>query len=191
MQQLESGRIEEVTRLETRDGFAAQGTVQPASRTGSGVCWEPGKEVAVEEALPRDQGSGPRQRGATQRRQEVEALRASRENTEPCFMSGASTYPQSPSSPAARDGAGVAQHDSLSPTLDEAALCSHPKRRSLTSPAGDVTGAVIVGGEGRVWAGRRSRAALLRWPLGKHSGWARTPGSCLQIRLGQPGCYYC
>lgn len=44
--------------MELRDGFAAQGKVQPASRTSSGVCWETGQEVVVEAALPRDHGSG-------------------------------------------------------------------------------------------------------------------------------------
>lgn len=73
MQQLKSGCTEKVTRLEMRDGFAAQGKVQPASRTGCGMCWEPGQEVVAEEALPRDRGSRPYQQGATQRRQEAEA----------------------------------------------------------------------------------------------------------------------
>lgn len=73
MQQLESGCIEEVTRLEIRDGCAAQGKAQPVSRTGSRVCWEPGLELWVEEPLPSEQGSGPCQQGATQCRQKVEA----------------------------------------------------------------------------------------------------------------------
>lgn len=41
------------------------------------------------------------------------------------------------------------------------------------------------------WPGATRHAAFLGKPLGKHSRWAPTSfllGSCLQIRLAQPGC---
>lgn len=61
MQQLGSGCIEEVTRLEMR-----------VCSAGSLECWEPGQEVLVEEAHPQEQGNGSYQQGATQWQQEVE-----------------------------------------------------------------------------------------------------------------------
>lgn len=88
------------------------------------------------------------------------------------------------------------RHGSPLPALMRLLFAVTRKRCSLTSPVGDVTGAVIGCGEGRVWAGQgvARRMAFLRRPLGKHGGWAQIsflPGSCLQIRLARPGCYYC
>lgn len=46
---------------------------------------------------------------------------------------------------------------------------------SHSQPQGDVT-ASVISAKGRAWAGRGDVRSLtfLRWPLGKHSGWART-----------------
>lgn len=169
--------IEKVTRRGASDGLVAQGRIGsgglPGARPGAGDG----------ETLCRDRGNGPASKGHpnAHRRPKQPLPRAREEDTE---LSMAGTEP------GARAGLTL-------PTRDKAAPVVTPKECLLPGPAGDVTGTVISGGEeGRVWAGwgGTRRSAFLRKPLGKHGGEAQTSfllGSCLQIRLAQPGCCYC
>lgn len=149
-------------------------------------------------AVPRDPDSASHQHGATPRRQEVKVTRAEGEQGKHRAVPQECSQhiPVGPISSCSEGRSwGGATWLTLTYAEGGCPTCTLRGAHSLTSPAGDVTGAVISRGEG-VWAGRGvvRRAAFLRQPLGKHSGRAQSsflPRSCLQIRLAQPGCYYC
>lgn len=85
------------------------------------------------------------------------------------------------------------QHSSPSPTLDGAAPCSHPRGLPLSAPRRRHWSSYQWQRKGVGWPGRCEEPAFLRWPLGKHTGWAGAPflGLCLQISWARPGSYRC
>lgn len=179
-----------------RDGFAAQGKAQPVAGLAPGYAGSQGWSWWWRRHFPATKAVvlASKEQLNAGRRSKQPAPRASKEKSHASRVEPAHTHGAHPLLQRG-DGAGAVQHSSPSSTLMRLLFAVTPKRRSLTSPAEDVTSAVI-GREGRVWAsqGVVSRTAFLRQPLGKHGSWAQTsflPRSCLQIRLAQPGCYYC
>lgn len=115
-----------------------------------------------------------------------------RENRD-TLPSGARPYPQNPSE--AMEGQSWAvQHSSPSPTLDEAALCSHP--RSLSLPAsrrrhshGYQCQRKGVGQPGRCEEPRVPQVAFGQTQ--RPGPELLPPGPCLQTCRAWPGCYHC
>lgn len=185
---MESGWVEKVTRLEMRDGIAAQDACEQdwlqQCAESQGRRWQQRRDFPVVLSSEEELSAGRRSKGP--------GPRASREDRD-TFTRGARPYPQNPSEGMEGQSWAV-QHSSPSPMLNEAALCSEPRSLSLPAPRSRHRRGYQCQRKGVGRPGRCEEPRVPQVAFGQ-TQWLGTellpPRPCLLTCWAWPGCYHC